>query len=164
MAGRTFILQRYSDNKDSTLGLLFEVVKRSPGEDYPRFFCYALEDQYQAVKVMKETRIPAGIYNVDIQKNITPKTEQYREKYPWFRNHIEIKNVKDFVGVYIHIGNTDEDTDACLLLGDSADNNQITSGSIVNSTSAFKRFYESVYGSLPITLIVRDEPFILDGN
>lgn len=152
----TFILQRYSDNKDSTLGLLFKVLQMGAIE-YPIFQGYTLEDQFQVAKVPKETRIPVGRYVVDVQKEVTPKTQAYRNRYPWFKNHLEIKNVPGFKGVYIHIGNTDEDTEACVLLGDNADNNVIGPGSISNSTACFKRFYQSVYDHLPVTLIVKDE-------
>lgn len=157
----TFILQRYSDNRDSTLGLLLKIVPTGQG-DKTVLQAYTLEDQFQLTKVPKETRIPAGIYNVDIQKAETPKTLQYRAKFPWFKNHLEIKNVENFVGVYIHIGNTDEDSEACILVGDNADNNVIGPGSISNSTASFKRFYETVYPHLPVTLIIRDENYLLD--
>jgi len=157
----TYILQRFSNNRESTIGTLHKIII-SAGKEVPVFQGYTLEDQFQLTKVPKETRIPAGIYNVDIQKTETPKTLQYRAKYPWFKNHLEIKNVKDFVGVYIHIGNSDADTDGCLLLGDNADNNVIGPGSISNSTACFKRFYESVYPHLPVTLIIRDENYLLD--
>src|SRR5688500_3725817 len=152
----TYILQRFSDNKDSTLGLLFKVIQIGSIE-FPVFQGYTLEDQFQVVKVPKESRIPAGTYQVNVQETVTPKTVQYRQKYAWFKNHLEIKNVKGFVGVYIQIGNTDEHTEACILIGDNADNNVIGPGSISNSTACFKRFYESVYPHLPVTLIVRDE-------
>ena len=157
----TFILQRYSDNRDSTLGLLLKVVI-SAGKEKLVFQGYTLEDQFQVVKIPKESRIPAGIYNVDIQKADTPKTLQYRAKFPWFKNHLEIKNVTGFKGVYIHIGNSDEDTEACILIGDNADNNVIGPGSISNSTACFKRFYESVYPHLPVALIIRDEDYLMD--
>lgn len=110
---------------------------------------------------MKETRIPAGTYTLDIQKAETPLTLKYRAKYSWFINHLEIKNVPNFVGVYIHIGNFDADSAGCVLLGDNADNNVIGPGSITNSTQAFKRFYTQVYDLLPVTLIVRDEKELL---
>lgn len=155
-----FILQRFSDNRKSTLGILLEVYQDNQGPR-PIFRAYGLEDEFRSSKVPGETRIPAGKYTVDIQKIETPMTIRYREKYPWFKNHLEIKNVPNFKGVYIHIGNTDADTDGCLLLGDNADNNIIGPGSISNSTAAFKRFYESVYPHLPVTLTIKDEKSLL---
>jgi hypothetical protein len=156
----TYLIQRYSDNRDSTLGLLLKVLETAQGQR-PVLQAYTLEDEYRDDKVMKETRIPAGTYTVDIQKGETPLTLKYRGKYPWFKHHLEIKNVPGFKGVYIHIGNFDADSAGCILVGDNADNNTIGPGSISNSTAAFKRFYESVYPHLPITLIIKDEKHLL---
>ena len=150
-----FILQRFSDNRQSTLGLLFKKGVLTP------FQCYTLEDEFRESKVNGETRIPAGTYNIVIQKQETPKTLSYRKKYVWFKNHLMLENVPGFVGIYIHVGNTDEDTDGCLLLGDSADNNGVAPGSISNSTVAFMRFYHNIYEYLEkgnqATIEVRDE-------
>ena len=49
---------RFSSEEDSTSGILFDVTK---GRE---FLCYTLEDQYQTKKVMQETRIPAGEYEI----------------------------------------------------------------------------------------------------
>lgn len=152
----TFILQRYSDNRDSTLGIMLKVFDLGKGKATV-FQGYTLEDESRVDKVKGETRIPAGVYEIDIQQTDTPLTLKYRAKYPWFKKHLEIKNVPGFVGVYIHIGNFDADTAGCVLLGDNADNNVIGPGSISNSTAAFRRFYENVYQHLPVTLIVKDE-------
>lgn len=150
-----FILQRFSDNRESTLGLLFKVGALIS------FKCYTLEDEFRESKVSKETRIPAGTYELVIQKQETPKTLSYRAKYPWFINHLMLKDVPGFVGIYIHVGNTDEDTDGCILLGDVAENNSIGEGKIANSTVAFKRFYADVYEFIDkgnkVTFEVRDE-------
>lgn len=151
-----FILQRFSDNRDSTLGILLKVLETGQGKKTV-FQAYTLEDEFREQKKAFETRIPAGTYKIDIQQADTPLTLKYRSKYTWFKKHLEIKNVPGFVGVYLHIGNFDADTAGCVLLGDGADNNTIGPGQISNSTNAFKRFYESVYDHLPVTLIVRDE-------
>lgn len=155
-----FILQRFSDNKTSTLGLLF---KKASENDRLIFQSYTLEDEYRDVKLAEETRIPAGFYELGIKELNTLMTLKYRSKYPWFKSHIEIKNVKGFSGVYIHIGNSDEDTAGCLLLGDNADNNNLGHGSISNSTQAFKRFYTMMYDHLLVKkafLEIRDETYL----
>lgn len=156
----TYILQRFSDNGDSTLGLLLKVLETGQGKKTV-FQGYTLEDEFRDEKVLKETRIPAGIYTLDKQPVDTPLTLKYRSKYPWFKKHLEIKNVPGFVGVYLHIGNFDADSAGCVLLGDNSDNNVIGPGSISNSTAAFMRFYKQVYDHLPVTLIVRDEKELL---
>ena len=139
-----YILQRFSDNRESTLGLL---LKKSVSGVF--FQAYTLEDQFQEVKVRAETRIPAGKYEIVIQRTETPKTLSYRKRYPnWFKNHLMLKDVPGFVGIYIHIGNGDDDSEGCILLGDNADNNRIGSGSVSNSTQAFLRFYNELYDHL----------------
>lgn len=141
---RDYILQRFSDNRTSTLGLLLKVTSLNR----PLFQGYTLEDEFRPSKVKGETRIPAGKYEIVIQTIDTPKTFQYRQKYSWFFNHLMLKDVPGFVGIYIHIGNDDTDTDGCLLLGDNADNNVIGPGSISNSTACFIRFYTEVFDHL----------------
>jgi hypothetical protein len=159
-----FVLQRFSDNRDSTLGLLFEREHDNNGEKLV-FKCYTLEDEYRKEKVKGETRIPAGTYTLGLRRQDTPLTMKYRARYyPWFKYHIEILNVPNFVGVYIHIGNYDENTDGCVLLGDGADNNTISPGMINSSTNAFKRFYGVVAEHLEkgsATLEIRDEKHLL---
>lgn len=159
-----FILQRYSDNRKSTLGLLFKKVMDGSTERLS-LQAYTLEDEYRDVKVMSETRIPAGFYELGIQETETPMTKKYQAKYDWFKKHIEVKKVPNFVGVYIHIGNTDADTAGCILLGDQADNNSIGYGAIMQSTAAFRRFYGEVFDHLSqggkAHIEIRDEKFLL---
>lgn len=159
-----FILQRYSDNRKSTLGLLFYVTPDARCERLT-LQSYTLEDEYRDEKVSKETRIPAGTYELGLQPVDTPMTIRYQQKYTWFKKHIEIKSVPGFKGIYIHVGNNDGDTEGCILLGDSADNNVISEGMIQNSTAAFKRFYVSIYDHLAAgkkaTIEIRDESFLL---
>lgn len=157
-----FVLQRYSDNGTSTLGWLF---KKDAANDCIIFQAYTLEDESRDTKVVGETRIPSGFYEIGLMEQDTRLTLKYRKKYPWFKYHIEIKNVKGFTGVYIHIGNDDGDTAGCVLLGDKADNNRITYGTVSNSTEAFKRFYKIVYPHLEkgkkAFLEIRNEDYLI---
>lgn len=139
-----YILQRFSDNRDSTLGILIKVS--STGK--PLFQAYTLEDEYRDAKVSKETRIPAGKYEIVIQQTDTPLTKKYQAKYAWFKKHLMLKDVPGFVGIYIHVGNTDADSAGCVLLGDNADNNVIGPGSVSNSTASFMRFYKELFPML----------------
>ena len=52
---------RFSSQNDSTLGLLFDVT------DGRKFLCFTLEDEARDTKVMGETRIPAGIYDLKLR-------------------------------------------------------------------------------------------------
>ena len=159
---RDYILQRFSDNRDTTLGLLLRITDLKK----TLFQGYTCEDEYREVKVKGETRIPADRYEIVIQTIETPLTIKYRNRYPnWFINHIMLKDVPNFTGVYFHIGNTDEDTDACILMGDNADNNVIGAGAIGNSTACFIRFYNDLYPYLAeggkAFITIRDENKLL---
>lgn len=136
-----YILQRFSDNRECTLGILLKVTSTNK----LLFQGYTMEDEFRPIKVMHETRIPEGKYEIVIQTQETPKTLQYRQKYPWFISHLMIDAVPNFTGVYIHIGNDDKDSSGCVLLGDNANNNVIGNGEISNSTNAFRRFYGELY-------------------
>lgn len=156
-----YLLQRYSDNRNSTLGLLFRMGMHG-GEKALTLLAYTLEDTYRPTKIKGETRIPAGVYRLRLRKEVTPLTKKYRDKYPWFKFHIEITNVPGFTGIYMHIGNGSLDTDGCVLVGDNADNNTISRGEISNSFNAYKRLYGELFEILEdesneIFLIIRDE-------
>lgn len=147
------IIQRFSDNGDSTIGLRFIDGK---------FFCYTLEDEQRENKVAGETRIPAGIYKLGIKKVDTPLTLKHRKSYgDWFEYHIEILNVPNFKTIYEHAGNKESHTDGCVLSGESANNNQIAKGFISSSVAASKRYYQLIYPLLDagkdVYIEIRDE-------
>src|SRR5690606_2699229 len=80
-----WILQRFSDNTDSTLGLMFKIIGYE-GKPRLHFNSFVIEDEYREVKVKGETRIPAGRYELKIRKQDTPLTLKYRKRYPeWFQ-------------------------------------------------------------------------------
>lgn len=141
--GISLILTRYSDNGNSTQGLLHVIDNNDL-----KFLNYTLEDEHRSVKVMHETCIPSGLYEVLQRKEITPMTERYRSKFDWFDFHLEIQNVEGFSGIYIHIGNKDEDTSGCVLVADNANNNTIKKGFNSSSTPAFERLYDLVRSEL----------------
>lgn len=101
-----------------------------------KFFCNTLEDtdrgltQWMNVgeisqkKIAGATAIPTGDYKV---------TVTYSPKYK--RNMPQIMNVKGFAGVRIHSGNTANDTEGCILLGENT-----KPGKITNSRACCKRF------------------------
>ena len=130
---------RFSSGKDSTSGILFDCTR---GRE---FLCYTLEDQYQTKKVMQETRIPAGEYEIKYRKE-GGFHKRYNERYPDIhRGMLHVTNVPNFKWILIHVGNTDEHTAGCLLLGDTQENNQIkTNGFIGKSSQAYVRIYDRI--------------------
>ena len=130
---------RFSSGKAATLGALY--VQRGGGK---RFLCFTLEDRFQTEKKYSETRIPAGRYR------ITLRTEgghhaRYTHMFPAIhRGMLWIRDVPNFEFILIHIGNTDDDTAGCLLVGDSAVGNVAEKGSIGSSKSAYQRIYPTI--------------------
>lgn len=127
---------RFSSESDSTNGLLLDVT------DGINFLAYTLEDEYRKKKRSKETRIPAGTYEIKL-RNEGGFNQRYNKRYPSIhRGMLHIIDVPGFEYILIHVGNSDEHTAGCLLVGDSQENNQINkNGFIGSSGNAYKRVY-----------------------
>jgi len=106
--------------------------------------CFTLENPFHDPKVMGDTRIPEGVYEIKHRKVESKKTLHYRKKFPWFKWHLELIDVPCFKYVYLHIGNTAKDTDGCILVGDGMNLKK----NILNSTKAYERFYKIVNSAL----------------
>ena len=140
---------RFSSGTDSTNGILFETIQQGNEIDgifkQKKFLAYTLEDEQRNEKVYGETRIPNGTYKLGLRK-----VGGYHAKYSKRFSHIHIGmlhvlDVPGFEYILIHCGNTDEHTAGCLLVGDSQENNQITTdGFIGKSTQAYKRIYPRI--------------------
>ena len=130
---------RFSSESDSTNGLLLDVT------DGINFLAYTLEDEYRKKKRSKETRIPAGTYEIKL-RNEGGFNQRYSKRYPSIhRGMLHIIDVPGFEYILIHVGNSDEHTAGCLLVGDSQENNQINkNGFIGSSGNAYKRIYPSI--------------------
>tara|TARA_R110001592_G_scaffold114967_1_gene315151 strand:+ start:2874 stop:3335 length:462 start_codon:yes stop_codon:yes gene_type:complete len=130
---------RFSSESDSTNGLLLDVT------DGINFLAYTLEDEYRKNKRSKETRIPAGTYKIEL-RNEGGFNQRYSKKYSSIhRGMLHIIDVPNFEYILIHVGNSDEHTAGCLLVGDSQENNQINkNGFIGSSGNAYKRIYPSI--------------------
>nr|BAR36759.1 probable peptidase [uncultured Mediterranean phage uvMED] len=131
---------RFSSEKDSTHGLLFE-----DSDIGLLFMAYTLEDEHRVLKVKGETRIPAGIYNINFRDE-GGFNERYKKRFQGIhKGMLEICEVPGFEYILIHCGNTDEHTAGCLLVGDSQENNKIIKdGFIGKSTNAYKRIYKDI--------------------
>ena len=112
------------------------------------FECFGLEDRYREVKVMGETRIPAGSYKVELRAE-GGHHNKYAKKFPDFHiGMLHVKDVPNFKWILIHIGNGEEDTMGCLLLGQDCNNNKLKKGLVSSSTNAYVDFYKKVSKAL----------------
>ena len=113
------------------------------------FECYTLEDQYQAVKVMHETCIPEGTYDINFRKTggfHAKYSERYKNAH---YGMLHIQDVPNFTYILIHTGNTDEHTSGCLIVGETQQDLEISKdGFIGSSTVAYKKMYAKVAGQL----------------
>ena len=130
---------RFSSAKDSTLGLLFNVTN-----DKREFLCYTLEDEYREEKVMHETRIPAGTYEIKlrtwgrIHENYTKRFADIHKGTLW------LQDVPNFKYILIHCGNDDDDTSGCLLVGNTQTENVESDGFVGSSVTAYRRIYPPI--------------------
>ena len=70
------------------------------------FECFTLEDAERDIKVAGVTAIPSGRYEVKVTYS------------PRFKRQLPLLlNVPGFTGIRIHPGNTDKDTEGCILPG-----------------------------------------------
>lgn len=104
------LLKRKYLKKDYTIGALY-----INGE----YFCDTLEDTVRpdGIKVYGRTAIPPGTYKVEISYS-------YRFK----RDLPMLLNVPNFIGIRIHPGNTADDSEGCILVGENK-----TPGKLSNS-------------------------------
>ncbi|ELK0881181.1 hypothetical protein QJG44_001967 [Campylobacter jejuni] len=114
-------------------------------DDKILFECFSLEEDKEGLESGKDLRIPEGNYNLkrhspsrfeNTLRSITKKDDDtminvYNDDVPSSR------------AILIHWGNTDKDTQGCILLGFTKDNNNESVG---QSRQACKEFYDLMHG------------------
>ena len=123
-----------------------------------KYFCDTLEDtdrglrQDMALATIKRikqpgvTAIPMGTYKVDMN-TISPKYST-RAAYQFCQGKLpRLQNVPGYEGILIHIGNTDRDTEGCILVGENK-----VKGQVINSTETFKKLYSILLTGKNITI------------
>ena len=122
--------------KDATNGLLFVNGV---------FECYTLEDQYQAVKVLHESCVPEGTYDIKF-RTVGGFHERYKKKYGNAHyGMLHLQDVPNFTYILIHAGNTDEHTSGCLIVGETQQDLDISDdGFVGHSGKAYVKLYNKV--------------------
>lgn len=116
-------LYRLRETNNATIGMLFiDGV----------YFCDTLEDKIREKKIMHETCIDAGTYEVVINYST-----RFKRQMPL------LINVPKFIGIRIHLGNTIANTSGCILLGRNDFDDKI-----VLSKETFNDFYKKLYNDL----------------
>tara|TARA_R110000782_G_scaffold26546_1_gene67913 strand:- start:670 stop:1134 length:465 start_codon:yes stop_codon:yes gene_type:complete len=146
---------RFSSDSDSTLGVLFDTTCER------KFLCFTLEDEFREIKISGETRIPAGTYNVTLRTE-GGFNQRYNDKFgtDFNKGMLWVRDVPGFEYILIHIGNNDNDTEGCLLVGDTQTQNITKNGFIGSSTDAYTRIYPPIadvlVGGGEVTITYKD--------
>ena len=142
---------RYTENRKMEL-ILKRIAKRETytiGRLYIDgvYFCDTLEDRdrglkqslpasvNRAKKVAGATAIPVGRYQVTLKM----QSQRFKNKkqYEFCDGYLpRLINVPAFEGILIHIGNTNRDTDGCILVGR---NTKV--GKVLESGVTFRELY-----------------------
>ncbi|EOF9301862.1 DUF5675 family protein [Campylobacter coli] len=113
-------------------------------DDKILFECFSLEEDKEGLESGKDLRIPTGVYNLrrhspsrfeNTLRSITKKDDTMINVYN--------DDVPSSRAILIHWGNTDKDTQGCILLGLTKDNNNESVG---QSRQACKEFYDLMHG------------------
>ena len=99
-------LKRGPSSEKCTIGELYDTDGT--------FLCFTLEDVIRSHKIPGQTAIPAGKYEVIINWS-----ERFSRPMPL------LLNVPFFQGIRIHPGNTDANTEGCILVGRKHGDNAI---------------------------------------
>jgi len=102
------------------------------------FECFTLEDKERDVKIKGETAISKGTYKIIINKS-----NRFKRLLPL------LINVKNFEGVRIHSGNTNHDTEGCILVGKTRSKDFIG-----QSRKAFDKLFKKMQAADKITLTI----------
>lgn len=139
-------LLRYSDDGNFTTGMLY--LK-------DEFFCFTIEEPEGQPGISPDGRISPGKYPLGFDLNETDFTLKYRQKFNWFKFHLQIKKTGKDSQAYIHCGCTNSETINGIMIVSNADETNVTT-LLKNS----ERLYEHLYSEIS-DLINKGEPIFI---
>jgi hypothetical protein len=135
------LLERIYNCKSYCIGHLYDVTNGKKN-----FICDTLEDTdrglsdsmsadyIKKLKVYGKTAIPCGEYNVNLNI-VSPKFSKKQFYMDVCNGQLpRLEKVKGFEGILIHVGNTHEDSEGCILVGE----NKVV-GKVINSKLTFEK-------------------------
>lgn len=135
-------LHRISSANDSSLGVIYENV-----DGKLHYICMSLEDEYREQKVMHETRVPAGYYQITL-RTWGGFHERYKRRLDNHKGMLWIRNVPGFEYILIHAGNTDDHTSGCILTGTYGKPKEDGNWEVFQSMDAYKHLYSKAIAAL----------------
>lgn len=125
------LVERYSSGANDTLSNVYiDGVKE----------CVAIEDEFRSVKVKGETRVDDGRYKLALRWS--PKfSSEYNHEMIW------VTDVPKFEYILVHWGNTDLDSDGCLIVGSYVGKLKVKlteRRAVLSSRKAYLKFYNKV--------------------
>lgn len=147
---------RYNSDQNSTLGIMFAKYPTTREK-----LCVTCEDGHREIKEMGATRIPAGRYEIKLRTE-GRMAARYAEIFPDHLGMLWLQNVPGFEWIYLHIGNDEDDTLGCILVGTGT---KEIERKVWNSQICYKRIYKRlqnavVSGGLWITIYDFDRPIL----
>jgi hypothetical protein len=135
------VVKRFADNGKASMGLFYiDGI----------FETFSIEDEERDVKVKGETRVPNGIYAINLRSE-GGFHARYAKKYgDMHKGMLCIHNAPNwkiekagmtFQYILIHTGNTEKHTAGCLLLNDAVSGKTFSGSS---SVDAYKRVYPKI--------------------
>lgn len=110
--------------------------------------CYTCEDVVRpsGEKLHGQTAIPAGVYSV-----VVNQSQRFKRRLPL------LLDVPGFEGIRIHPGNTQHDTEGCILPGRGFTPNSVTQ-SVLAFDALFRKIEAAHAAGHPVTIEIRDAP------
>jgi hypothetical protein len=118
------LVRRFLWDEDETISIVYVDGVR---------FCIGIEDAIRETKIWGETAIPDGTYNMGLRWSNKFST-RFGHKMLW------VLDVPNFEYIYIHPGNTADDTHGCFLVGKSL---SVVKGRV--AVTASKLTYDNLY-------------------